>query len=410
MRRDGRAARAFVMAVLLLAVRTPLAQQAPPGNPDAYPPFLAGGFSHERLGRWLAAVRAHEPGTTDEFLRTIAAWPLGDLIGAPADFAELRRTLRGGGRRGPSARVPGCKCTVKEFLQSVGVTPEEAAGGDILERAAVLHTEVLIAITTESVRPDWATGIRRVAWHNAAAWTCVRLLARDAPRDPFVHQWYLSLAAFLGSSHELLMSLPFVEEALKLFPSDRELLMTSACIHEYLASPRLQEGIDIRPPVGDANAHLRQAEKTFRQAMGAGLSSPELSMRLGRVLGLSGRHDEALSILKPALDISTDERFRSFIDLFIGDEEAALGHDDPAQLAYLRARTTFPAQPAYLASSRLALEGGDKAAAAAVLRSMFAMDSARVDPWPEYYSAGRREQADRLLVDLRAPFRKARAQ
>ncbi len=401
--------------VRMLAIVVFLSLLRAPGPAAAPEPFqwrradLPGPFSITRLRSWLVAVRGHGPGTMDVYARTIRVWNEADLAGAVTDFDAVRVTLK---RRGTSGRVPRSDLTVNEALQALQGSPSEALDDDILKRAALLHTDIATAIAVEAGKADWATTVLPVGWHLNAAMSCVQWLKEATPQDPFVRQWYVSVAAFLQWRHEIQSTPEFVQRALSLFPSDRELLMIAGCVHEYLASPRIQNGSDLPSrAAGDSTAHLRQAEKAYRQVIAQGRPAAETSMRLGRVLGLLGRHDEALPFLKSALDASTDVKLLYFANLFAGDEEAALGHDDRARQAYLSAQALFPsASSVHLALSRLARQADDRPRAAAAVRSMLALDDERIDPWLAYYEVGHQVLADRLLFDLRAPFRKARAQ
>ncbi len=406
MTRGGVRMLALVVVVSMLCAAREACAQGPfqVGRSD-----ISGPFSVSRLRSWMNAVRGHEPGAMDVYATALHVWNEGDLAGAVRDFDAVRVTLK---RRGTSGRVAGSDLTVNQALQALDRSPSEALDDETLKRAALLHTDIATSIAVEAGKPDWATTVLPLAWHLRAATSCVEWLRQASPQDPFVRQWYVSIAAFLQRRHEIDSAPKFIDRALSLFPSDRDLLMISGCVQEYLASARVQDASDLpQLRVGNPTGHLRQAERAYRQVIALGMPAPEISMRLGRVVGLLGRHDEALSVLKPVLDASTDVRVLYFTNLFIGEEEAALGHDGPAREAYQRAQALFPAAPSvHLALSRLARQGDDKARAAAVVRQMLAPEEEPVDPWLGYYEAGHRTLSDQALFDLRAPFRKARTQ
>lgn len=111
-------------------------------------------------------------------------------------------------------------------------------------------------------------------------------------------------------------------------------------------------------------------------------------MRLGRVIGLLGRHPQAVAELKQALLTLTGDRHRYYGELFLGAEEQAAGRAAQAKAAYERARKLFPnAQSPYLALGQLAWQRADRAGADVVLDGLAAAPSAtgsREDPWWTY--------------------------
>jgi tetratricopeptide (TPR) repeat protein len=136
----------------------------------------------------------------------------------------------------------------------------------------------------------------------------------------------------------------------------------------------------------------------------------EAHLRLGRVLGLLGRHAEALAELRQAEPLLTGDELQYYAALFAGAEEEALDRLDAARERYQRASSLFPlAQSPFLALSELAHRRGDRAGAAAAMQKVFelpaALDGERDDPWWRYHIVQARN-AEELLDAVVAPFRR----
>jgi tetratricopeptide (TPR) repeat protein len=132
-------------------------------------------------------------------------------------------------------------------------------------------------------------------------------------------------------------------------------------------------------------------------------------LRLGRVLGLRGRHAEAAAELDRALPSLRDDRLRYYAHLFLGEELAALGRRDAARASYDRAVALFPsAQSARFALSALARRHGDRRTALASIREVLGLpadESSRPDPWWQYHYPVRSD-ADASLAGLYAAWPK----
>ena len=136
----------------------------------------------------------------------------------------------------------------------------------------------------------------------------------------------------------------------------------------------------------------------------------EAHLRLGRVLGLVGRHADAATELRLALALVQEADLRYYGELFAGAEEEALGHGDSAQAAYQRASEIAPlAQSPYLALSELAHRRGNRAGAWAAMQKVFALPAAadreRDDPWWRYHTV-QAKNAQELLDALQASFKR----
>jgi tetratricopeptide (TPR) repeat protein len=159
------------------------------------------------------------------------------------------------------------------------------------------------------------------------------------------------------------------------------------------------------------HAYLDEAAKHYREALAVDKGLVEARVRLGRVNGLLGRHEEAIKELAEAWRQSGAEPLvRYFNVLFLGEEHEALGHRAEARAAYDAALELYPsAQSAHLAISRLAYKGGDTPGALSMMRATLTprREGAMTidDPWIYYPFAGVSRHSAELLDALRRPFR-----
>jgi tetratricopeptide (TPR) repeat protein len=159
--------------------------------------------------------------------------------------------------------------------------------------------------------------------------------------------------------------------------------------------------------VRSRNEELRQAQAFFRQALKIDPGFTEARIRLGRVLELLGRTQEAATELRRAVAGVDDSRLRYCAELFLGQAEQALSRADAAREAFERAATLFPrAQSARLALSQLARQHGDRTGALGAIQQVLSLhgdELNRPDPWWSYLDT-HVPDADTLLNQLRKPF------
>jgi tetratricopeptide (TPR) repeat protein len=182
--------------------------------------------------------------------------------------------------------------------------------------------------------------------------------------------------------------------ALELFPNDPDVLFFVASIHEDFAGVRMQSVMrsmkgprDVKFDVQEEGAELRLAEQLYKRALERNPTLAEARIRLGRVLGLRGRHQEAVEQLR--LGRTAEEPVLQFYaHLFLGREFEVLGNGGEARQSYERAAALEPtAQSPLLGLSRVAEQAGDRAAAREFVARILALppdDSDRADPWWVY--------------------------
>lgn len=432
----------------LLAIAVGAAAAAPP--PDAEPPSER----IARLTQYIHAVRTHEPGELDGPLYTVAAFTNDQVRILWVDVQTLIHfvhcgTCNGVSVRGLNDRVVPVRYSKSEIIalrEAAGVLRERRETDDILRRGAILHADVVMIghregdIHVEQPPPAAPRGFgppprpERVilkstdgrqdhlidaAVHWEIAYALIDRLPsgqKPAPQqDPMVRQWYHATIAYL---QDTAMHDPVhFDRALRLFPDDAEVLFQAGCLHETLASPRVQEVLrSATIPRGlvmsfkSERAELETAERFFRRSLEVDPARQETRLRLGRVLGLLDRHEQAAVELRQVTDDVDHLALRYYTALFLGREEEALGNREAARAAYQRAGALYPlAQSAPIALSHLARESGERDQALASVQRVLdlpADEDDRQDPfWVYHFIQGR--HLDELREQLYKPFRHA---
>jgi tetratricopeptide (TPR) repeat protein len=417
-------------AILVLAA----AVQPPPAD------------SLTRLTTWLEAVERHEPGTADAPARSIGAWLQTGLREFAVDlviFLDALDEAHGINPRRRSMPVPGRRFPQAVMNRIRGLAQNVAKRDNwdqLLKRAALLHADIAMLVPLErtpvspsSLQPDprrrrrgpaahilvqTDDGLAVGLEHGTLHWDIGRAVLDStsaAPaRDEMVRAWYRATAAHLLREEQFAYALPHLRAALRLLVNDARLLFYAGALHETFAGPlaqaasrALESRADVRSDVESVETELERAEEFYRGALAADPAFAEARLRRGRVLGLLGRHKEALSELRQSLPQLGDKQLVYYAELFAGREEAGLGHREAAREHFERAAALYPrAQSPKLALGLLARAYGDRPTALHAMKEVFALppyEEEREDPWWTYHKAHVRD-ADALLDQLRRPF------
>ena len=398
----------------------------------------------DRLEAWLESIEAHEPGTADAHALMVRLWSPPLLAELAADVATLVRLVGDPGypvlwlvdpsRPGRPRRAPyttGDETRLRSLAREAAGRCATAVLGDtlrrptelerrcarnrLLKRGALLHTDAAVRFRGELSPTQGRSGALRLRvrfsdgqqlaredapghWELAQA-----LLDNVAPtprEDEAVRLWYLATCAY-GQYHE--RHTRQEDRAVELFPEDAQVLFLAGSVHENFASPRMQLlASSMRLPWGTAHgieserSELRKAEALFRRALQADPALVEARIRLGRVLHLLGRHEQALRLLQQAAAARSsaaaegdeEELLLYFAEMFQGAAAEAVGRQDLARASYRRAAEVFPGAPApHLAQSQLALRNGDRGAALDAARRAMRPRAGqdRDDPWWRYH-------------------------
>ncbi len=345
-----------------------------------------------------------------------------------------------------SGKPTGIKTTGEQLLASVaGATRQVPGANAFLKRAAVLHADTAlrreIDRITDAAPPVRPTGLPyspllsqrslilnrdgEILGDTLADWNwpfARSLLALVSPRpadDPFVAAWYHATSAFMFQHGLYGEVLPHLESAAALLPDDARILFDRACYAEIQGLARNQvllsdaDVLSLRlarsrnstnrtpvhllrlgiPPEDQAND---DAEQLFRRALRADPSFIEARVRLGRLLGVRKRHDEAASELATALAAKPTGPLLFYAHLFAGRSAQALGKIADAAGHYKSAAQLFPgAQSAQLALSQAALLESDVPGALDSIQRLDNSTKAR-DPWWSYHFGSGRD-TDPLL-------------
>ncbi len=394
----------------------------------------------ERLRAWVEATERHAPGSADESLLRVASWDRATLWQVWIDSGAIVSLIRNPGilifhtpiepepfsaifrSREPRLRtriVPYGRDELRE-LQSIATEVAGRGGEDrMLKRGAVLHSDIAMlgAQLTDSeparqprsgsimlyVADGQQTGIddASVQWEMGR-----RLLDKVRPRgtrklgadpggDETVRLWYLAANAYMQAVEQL--DPWHVDRSVQLFPRDAETLFLAACAREMFSGPQIQSVLasttlsrDLFNFIGAEGAELRTAERLFRESLEHDPGRAEARIRLGRVLGRRGRHQEAIAELRTAMTGTKNRLLLYYGNMFLGAEADALGLTDEARQAFERAGELYPrAQSPRLALSSLMARAGDRADALSTIGPVLSRDEPQLvdDPWWSYYTS-----------------------
>ncbi len=378
----------------------------------------------------MAEIDRHEPGQTDAAALTAVSWSRPQLEGLFVDVHTLLELINSGKVKVP----PGVPSFSPEELQQLQrIATQEKTNGitRLVKRGALLHTDVALLVPDatdpaadapavpkphETPIAPRGSSIRDADGRNQGMrysnlhWDFARMLLDAVKPDEFARVWYRATAAWLTYRHQLSEATPHLQRAREIFPADAGILFYNGGLYEMLAAPRIQgfirttalpDGVFI--DVASERTNLRRAEGFFRRALALDPDLTEARVRLGRVLGVQGRHEEAIRELQAANVAPDDSLLRYYTALFLGADEEALGHADRARDAFGRASALYPrAQSPHLALSQLAWRTGDRPGALRAIQPVLALpadEDQRADPWWDYYDGAGRDadsQLDRL--------------
>jgi tetratricopeptide (TPR) repeat protein len=399
-----------------------------------------------RLQRWVDFAERHLPGQTDAAALEVASWSRLQLETLLRDFKALVQLI---GQptlvkqpRWAAPFTPLDLALLKDLAErvkehagnrSLSSDGEEGAVNRIVRRGTLLHTDIGLLIqsvadhSNAGLPPDrysllplrsavWVEDGRQTgAAYYGAHWDFARHLLNetvpDVRRDLTAKQWYRTVAAVFAIQRLLTESDAHLIRARQVFPVDAELAAASGRLHETYAAPRVQSFIeeggsnDVRNVVGSERSNLRKAEASYRKAIELDSQMLEARLHLGRVMGLGGRHEDAIDQLRNVTTAAaSDPPIQYLAWLFLGVEEQALGRKDGARESFERAAGLYPnAQSPHLALSQLARRSGDRAGALAAIQALLALPASageRDDPWWSYLD-GRRDRTMKQLADLR---------
>ena len=393
----------------------------------------------EAMVSWLRAVNQHEPGLHDEAVDSLAGRTLGELKSVLWALGELRKDLKG---INANTRIRLARVTYTEGQMAalLGLTVQEVRRGEferLIDRAAVAHADVaMLAPPAPSTATATASapavvrlqdgqqqevGVGSIHWDIARR--AIALIGPAASTHSFVRTWYLATTAVLEDRRFLTEVAAHLAWARVVLPNDPDVEFHSGCIDETLASDGVQATIKaIQWPIR-RNARMvpdddsitlsapklkRSAIAFFRRTLELKPDYLEAHLRLGRLLGDLGQHEEAARELQTVLAGHPPEGGEYTAHLFLGDEEEQLGHLDVARAEFAQAARLFPnAQAPHLALALLERRAGNRRAAMAATER--ALDAAanpieRFDPWHDFYLL-QGQDAEKLVQTMYAELK-----
>ena len=278
-----------------------------------------------------------------------------------------------------------------------------------LPAAAALHIDAAVA-TQKNGRDDDAVAHQRTAL--ALADVLVTAIPSSAPglRERVVVRrsvWLLStwVLQLRLDRHDLEMLLV---KARQTFPDDPLVRLAAGSFHEVQARPYLLlEGSEGRQGnlaawrMEERTWRLKSAETDYRDAIEADRTLAEAHLRLGRVLTLQARRDEAHVELARASELTTDGRWRYLALLFRGAAYEAAGDASAAEPSYRGALALWPtSHAARMGLSRIRADRGAWDEARTELDGIGLTPPEGEDPWWAY-DFGQAWRIESGLADLR---------
>ncbi len=365
-----------------------------------------------RLEEWRQSIDLHTPGKSDLAAVKIGSWPESDLVTVISLVKELLAL--------PFDRLDRMpKMNGKSIPDMLGIEKDEDKN-TVLKRSALLHTDITLLQLDAApgsvvgakfaLTKDGKSVLKDAGRHLEWARLLLDSVSPNPSQDVMVKQWYIATTATALKSGRRMNAEKNLSRALVLFPSDPLFLFYAGILHETYASSASQNAV---PPPGAAfsfgskKSELELARKFYQQAVESRPDFAEARLRLGRVIGLSGDHKQAIAELRRAGEDMKDPQLSYYAALFLGHEQARLGHKPEAREQFMRAATLYPnAQSPLISLGWLALNNGDAQEASLAVDRVFTLpvrDSLPEEPWWDYGSDPVRNAAE-LVAEMRKAF------
>jgi tetratricopeptide (TPR) repeat protein len=346
----------------------------------------------EKVKEWRTAGAEHKAEKADWAAITIGGWNTWDLETALDFVTQLSSKSSGAIKR---------ELKKSKIRDALALTEQEVQQGDlnrVLKLGALLHTDIALlelekgdyldASEKEGTFIDGRVIIRPKKPHWEYARRLIDCITPDGSQDRLARQWYIATTAYMQSRRFLAYARENLEYALKVLPSDDRIQFYAGVLHEIYALPSNQNLVLPRfgrLAYGKKESELREAQQFFRKAIKLNPDFTEARLRLGRVTGLLGRHDEAVEELQQAAESITDPQLSYYASLFLGCELGMLSRRSEAGDHYQRAALLYPdAQSPLLGLSQLARSNGDNEGVLSAIQRVFDLpvkDSWDQDPW-----------------------------
>lgn len=323
----------------------------------------------EDLATWERVIGAHEPGTLSREGREIGAWP----------WTRLKPVLDGVRLR--ASRTVLLKAA-SFYLDLAVIVP--------LDQRPVYPTEGGGTLGKDGQPIGAHTMDSQIRWgRHLVTMALDRFGAGDAEKE-LASTWLRTVTALFARKLNLADLHPHLTEALRVLPKDAGLIYESGCALETSATPMIQATLRTGRSLSQnrPSVLLSQAESRYRLALRDRPGDREIHVRLGRVLTLRGRHEDAEAALRQAAGLRSDSTVEYYYWLILGDVLTKRTRWDEAATAYRRAAALYPeATGPHLGISRLYSDKGQPAAARRALEPLFSLPpdtAANGDPRWQY--------------------------
>jgi tetratricopeptide (TPR) repeat protein len=268
-----------------------------------------------------------------------------------------------------------------------------------IEAASLLETELAMTLAERS---HWTEADA----HFEAGWQLSELIEEPMGRMRFQRDWLLAVGLF---DQQLLFvnvedqsfgrARQFLEDAVRLYPTDAEVLLAAGALLEWAGSLR-----------GGDRSHLKEAEELYARARRLAPSETEILLRHGWVLEELGRNDEAEALLRRILELGATEDVLYRSRMALGRIAEAAGRLQEAVAQYETASSTIPSwQVAHIALGHALHTSGSHDRARTVLARALTMERQSADEtfggwWS--YELGLTPRLEPLLERMRAEVRR----
>ena len=336
------------------------------------------GLAQGSVDAWLKAVDEHGPGKLDAQVYVVGDWS--------------RETL-------------------SSILREVTSRNANGSLNVILKSGAQLHGDIGLRIQARAKGPlglrhggngsmlaldGREEGAGQLSFHLDFARALLDAVKPRPADHEDIRKWYRTVAAQLEQIYNLADAQPHLARARAIFADDPDMLLATGCLYETLSSPRVQSVAESMIAAGArttglpaAGSSRSQAMRYYRRALAMNPSALEAKVRLGRLLGIDGRHADAANLLRNAVaEIKNDTALAYYGWLFLGDELQATRQYPAAVAAYQRAADLYPrAQSPRLAVVCLARRVRSRATGFDLMQQTLGAPtrSDADDPWWRYY-------------------------
>ena len=308
-----------------------------------------------------------------EFLLEPELYPVGeysDLVDSyqKGEFLEAAEAL---------SRAP------KESLERAARDYRRGSPGEQkLKAAALLHTEVAFLTRTD------------VLFHLESARDYLNRIEESFLRENLLRRWYVAVSTLLRGSTQSWAALHLVQDALKMFPEDLEILLAVGSVYDtaaWMGIPSMFE----------------RAEILYREILDNHPENDEVHLRLGRLMQLKGDGEEALRELKWSVQHAADAESRFVAHMLLGETYGQLRRIQEATRSYRAALEIDPhCQAAALGLSHALHRAGDREGSREVIRHFLAQKPSppgEPDQWIRFLF-GRPELLDSAMQETRKEF------